>query len=331
MHVIQSVFCCILLVFFMAFCSQPKEKSDEIAGPISVQSKETYVVPDSNTIPEDELGNLIRYGMNLIQNTSYFIGPEGIVSKNLGNKMNCTNCHLQNGTKAYGLSFFNTHNSYPQFRARENRVLSLAERVNNCIERPHSGKSIPLNSKEMIAIISYIKWVGENFDAEKHNGHSLLSVSFEGLAADPERGALVYKKHCQSCHQTDGEGMLNAQKTSYLYPPLWGKYAYQESSSMHRVIKAASFIKYNMPNNTTNWETPVLTDQEALDVAAFINDGSIHPRPKSKQASYEKIQNKPIDYFKGPYLDTFPEKMHAFGPWDKIISFYKLNNHKVIF
>ena len=331
MRFISKLSLVLLSISFFVHCHQPKEKltTSPLLEPVQTQS--VYVAPDTGLIPEDELGELIRYGLNLIQNTSYFIGPEGIAGNNLRNKMNCTNCHLNNGTKPFGLSFFNTHKSYPQFRGRENKVLSLAERVNNCIERPHSGKAIKLDSKEMIAIVSYIKWVGEGFDAASHTGHGLKSVAFAGLAADPKRGEFVYTKHCQSCHQASGEGVLNAEKTTYIYPPLWGEFAYQESSSMHRVIKAASFIKYNMPNITTNWEKPLLTDQEALDVAAFINDGSVHKRPKSKQASYEYTKNKPIDYFKGPYLDSFSEKTHTFGPWDNIISFYKSNNYKVLY
>jgi len=67
----------------------------------------------------------------------------------------------------------------------------------------------------------------------------------------------------------------------------------------------------------------VLTDQEALDVAAFVNDGSIHPRPKSPYVCYPNQVTKPIDYFKGPYLDGFSEDEHTFGPWKRIEAFYK--------
>ncbi len=100
---------------------------------------------------------------------------------------------------------------------------------------------------------------------------------------------------------------------------------------MHRVLKAASFIKYNMPNKTVSWGNPTLTDQEALDVAAFINDGRIHQRPKpnSKIISYANTTTKPIDYFKGPYLDSFPELRHAFGPWDEIMDYYETNHLKL--
>jgi thiosulfate dehydrogenase len=267
--------------------------------------------------------------LRLIKNTAYYIGPEGVKGKFLGNKMNCTNCHLNNGTKAYGLNFFDSHKTYPQYRARENKILSLSDRVNNCIERPHSGIPLPLDSKEMIAIISYIKWLGEKYDSAKHYGYGVKQVEFKGLGSDSKRGALVYKTHCESCHKANGEGLMDSTNITYTYPPLWGNKSYQEGSSMHRVLKAAGFIKHNMPNLTTSWNQPTLSDQEALDVAAFINDGSIHPRPKSKYVSYENIKTKPIDYFKGPYVDGFSESTHAFGLWDSIIAYYTQRHIKV--
>lgn len=310
-------------------CDTEKGKKHVDVKPEKPAGLELYKAPDTSSLKDDEWGRQVKYGMRLIQNTSYYLGPEGIVSKNLGNKMNCTNCHLENGTKPYGLNFFNSHKTYPQYRARENAILTMSDRVNNCVERPHNGKPLKLDSKEMNAIVSYIKWLGENYDPAKHEGYSLKYVDYKGLSADPKRGEAVYIKHCQSCHQADGQGTMNGDNTSYTYPPLWGPKSYQEGSSMHRVLKAASFIKYNMPNLLASLEKPVLTDQEALDVAAFINDGKIHPRPVPNHIDYVNTKTKPIDYFKKPYIDSFPEQQHAFGPWDEIEKFYVEKGMKV--
>lgn len=244
--------------------------------------------------------------------------------------MNCTNCHINAGTKPYGLNFFNSHKTYPQYRARENKILTLSDRVNNCIERPHSGKPLKLDSKEMVAIVSYIKWIGEKYVDNIHEGYGLKKIEYEGKIANPTNGALVYDTHCKSCHQANGEGKMLENGITYEYPPLWGNKSYQEGSSMHRVLKAASFIKYNMPNATT-WQNPVLTEQEALDVAAFINNAEIHERPKTPKhiVSYANINTKPIDYFKGPYLDTCSEHTHTFGPWDNVIKYYNDNGFKL--
>jgi thiosulfate dehydrogenase len=300
-------------------------RSDKIPPPTHVEKAgvlELFEAPDTSELKDDEWGRQVKYGRRLVQNTAYYIGPDGIVSKNLGNKMNCTNCHLDNGTKPFGLNFFNSHKTYPQYRAREDAILTMGDRVNNCIERPHNGKALKLDSKEMNAIVSYIKWIGEKYDPEKHLGYALKYVKYQGLKADPTRGEAVYTTHCKTCHQADGGGLMNLEGISYTNPPLWGNKSYQEGSSMHRVIKAASFIKYNMPNKKATLDEPVLTDQEALDVAAFINDGSIHPRPKPKHHDYPNLTHKPIDYFKAPNLDGFSEEQHTFGPWDEIEEFY---------
>lgn len=322
--------CLIFLLTFIACESSHKRKEEKTEHhETEAVKKELFKAPDTTELKDDDWGRMVKYGMRLVKNTAYYIGPEGKVSKNLRNKMNCTNCHLDNGTRPYGLNYFNSHKIYPQYRARENQILSLSERVNNCITRPHNGDPLPLDSKEMTAIICYIKWLGEKYDPDKHEGFGLKYVEFGDLRADSKRGAEVYKTHCESCHQADGGGKMDLQNVTYSYPPLWGPQSYQEGSSMHRVIKCASFIKYNMPNLKASYEKPVLTDQEALDVAAFINDGSIHPRPKSKYKAYENINTKPIDYFRGPYPDTFSQDQHTFGPWDEIEKFYTSKGEKV--
>lgn len=310
------------IALILAGCDTRKDVKPAPKTAEKTNTLELYTVPDTSTLKDDEWGRQVKYGRRLVQNTAYYLGPDGIVSKNLGNKMNCTNCHLESGTKPFGLNFFNSHKTYPQYRAREDAILTMSDRVNNCIERPHNGKALKLDSKEMNAIVSYIKWVGEKYDPEKHEGYSLKYVKYKGLKADPKRGEQVYTTHCKTCHQQDGQGQMTLDNTTYVNPPLWGSKSYQEGSSMHRVLKAASFIKYNMPNKTATLENPVLTDQEALDVAAFINDGSIHPRPKPVHADYRNLTTKPIDYFKGPYIDGFSEEQHAFGPWDDIEAFY---------
>lgn len=307
---------------FLNSCAPKPHESPLPTTQKSKSEKVLYVAPDTSALKDDEWGRRVKYGRLLVQNTAYYIGPNGVVSKNLGNKMTCTNCHLENGTKPFGLNYFNSHKTYPQYRAREDAILTMSDRVNNCIERPHNGKPLALDSKEMNAIVSYIKWLGEGYDPDKHEGYALKYVNYKGLSASSERGAIVYNTHCKTCHMADGQGQMNAANTVYTYPPLWGPKSYQEGSSMHRVLKAASFIKYNMPNKTATLEKPVLTDQEALDVAAFINDGKIHPRPVPKHIDYRNTNTKPIDYFKGPYIDPFSESQHAFGPWDEIEKFW---------
>jgi thiosulfate dehydrogenase len=325
---LKPLFGSLCLLFLFVSCEGPERKKVPVASAQEIY-KTIYNAPDTSSLGNDLYSETVRYGARLMAHTAYFIGPEGTVSKNLGNKMNCTNCHLASGTKPYGLNFFDSHRTYPQYRAREDAILTMSDRVNNCITRPHNGIALKLDGKEMNALVTYIKWVGEGYSPEKHVGYGLKPIHYDILRADSKRGEAVYMTHCKTCHQADGQGLMLGDNSTYQYPPLWGNKSYQEGSSMHRVIKAARFIKYNMPNLLTTHEKPTLTDQEALDVAAFINDSKIHTRPKSPFKCYLNLKNKPIDYFQGPYADPFSEDQHTFGPWYEIEKFYVDNGLKV--
>ena len=294
-----------------------------------------FTPPDTSTIPHDQFGDMVRYGRELVVNTAHYIGPSGTVGRYLGNKMNCGNCHLDAGTRPFGFNFFSSHARYPQYRGRENKILTLPERVNNCIERPHSGTPMPLDSKEMVAIVSYIKWLGSNVPVGQHvKGDESLEINYPNRAADPQKGAAIFAAQCSSCHGPNGQGVWNIDSSTYVYPPLWGEYAFQKGSSPSRVIKLARFIKANMPDKKTSWQKPLLTDDEAIDVAAFINDDRIHPRPQKKDKStpdYPDPSTKAIDYDKGPYIDTFSEMAHKFGPYQPIINYHKEHKLPVIF
>src|SRR3989338_2104379 len=299
------------------------EKVTTVIEPEEEEDATVYLAPDTSAIPNDEFGELVRYGRDLIKNTAYYLGPNGVKGRYLGNKMNCTNCHLDAGTRPYGLNFLSTHGRYPQYRARENRILSLAERVNNCIERPHNGIPMPLDSREMNAIISYIKWLGEGIPVNgRVEGDKAIELKLPDFQLDVNHGEEVYKQECVRCHGENGQGKMLANNITYEYPPLWGKDSYQPGSSLYRVIKAAQFIKANMPNDQASWQKMKLSDRDALDVAAYINSEQ-HIRPTKGGLDYPDITTKPIDYPLGPYNDTFSETQHKYGPYQPIIDYRK--------
>jgi thiosulfate dehydrogenase len=283
-----------------------------------------FIIPDTSRIPNDMFGQEVRYGRQLLLNTAYYIGPDGINGHYLGNRMNCTNCHQEAGTKPYSFNLLASHDNYPQYRAREGKILTLAERVNNCIMRPHNGKPLPLDSREMVAILSYLKWINSFVPKDGAiEGEKNMPVQFPAAAANPVRGKEIFTQHCSSCHGIDGEGQLNAERTTFIYPPLWGAQAYQPGSSMHRVIKMARWLKANMPYDKVTTGKPFLTDGQALDVAAFINDDMIHERPNPQSFDYPDPATKPIDYDRGPFPDSFTVTQHKFGPYAPIIEYRK--------
>ena len=316
----------LVAAWWLAPGCQPAAGKDAVGAtkPADGASKPAMTIPDTLLIPKDKFGEEVRYGRQLLVNTAYYIGPDGVAGHYLRNKMNCTNCHQDAGTKPYSFNLLASHDNYPQYRAREGKILTLAERVNNCIMHPHNGRPLPLDSREMVAILSYLKWIngfvpkGSNFEGKQN-----LTVGLPAAAASPGRGEKIFIENCASCHGNDGGGQLNAEKTSYVYPPLWGMQAYQPGSSMHRIIKMARWLKGNMPYNKATVGKPFLTDEQALDVAAFINNDVIHRRPQPKSFEYPEAMLKPIDYDRGPFSDSFSVEQHKYGPFQPIIQYRK--------
>lgn len=298
----------------------------------TLPEKETYINIDTTLIPNDQFGESVKYGRELMLNTARYIGPDGSAGKYLGNKMNCTNCHQDAGTKAFSFNLMSSHDNYPQYRGREGKVLTLAERVNNCVMRPHNGKPLPLDSKEMVAFLSYFKWISTFVPKNKpFKGAKNLHVTFPDIAANPENGQVLYQTNCARCHGQNGEGQWTADKSTYVYPPLWGNTAYQPGSSMHRVIKQAEWLKNNMPYDKVTPGKPFLSDKEAMDIAAFVNNDKIHSRPNPKSFDYPHIAEKAIDYDHGPFADTFSVAQHKFGPYQPIIDYWKAKGLKPIY
>jgi thiosulfate dehydrogenase len=131
-----------------------------------------------------------------------------------------------------------------------------------------------------------------------------------------EKGALVYDTKCKSCHQSNGEGVFNADETEYTYPPLWGPHSFNDGAGLYRISSIAKYIKYNMPFGVTH-ENPQLTDDEAWDVAAFVVTQS---RPHiNTPGDWPDKSLKPVDHPFGPYADNFSEKQHKYGPFKPIV------------
>ena len=180
----------------------------------------------------------------------------------------------------------------------------------------------------MQSILAYIKWLGTDVPKKKApRGSGIFKIKGLKRASDPILGKVVYEQKCQSCHQANGEGVLAENKKSYTYPPLWGKHSYNIGAGLYRISNLAGYVKYNMPLGVT-FQKPQLTDEEAWDVAAFINT---QPRPsKDLSKDWPNIAGKPFDHPFGPYADPFSEKQHKFGPYKPIKEWKEKNKNLII-
>lgn len=305
----------IIGLLFIEQCSSKKQRAgaNEItAAATTPESKFYWHAPDTSRIENSDEGLLIRYGRDLIANTSYYLGPKGKVAA-ISNGMNCQNCHLEAGTKLWGNNYSAVQSTYPRFRERSGTVENIYKRVNDCIERSLNGKPLDTTSKEMRAIASYIKWLGNDVPKNvKPVGVGITTLAFLDREANPANGKEVYVQKCQRCHGVNGEGRLNTDGNGYAYPPLWGKHSYNTGAGLYRITRFAGYVKDNMPFGSSHMDQQ-LTDEEAWDVAAFVNS---QPRPqKDFPKDWPNIATKPIDHPFGPYADKFSERQHKYGPF----------------
>lgn len=260
-------------------------------------------------------GALLFYGYELVAHTSKYLGPKGSVMS-ITNGMNCQNCHLDAGTKPWGLNYGSVYSTYPKFRDRSGSVETIYKRINDCMQRSLNGKALDTNSKEIKAIYAYIQWLGKDIPhGKKAIGSGIEMLPVLSIAANPQKGALVYSLQCQKCHGADGQGEMYPDGMMYLYPPLWGPHSYNNGAGINQLSKLAGFIKNNMPNGI-NYHQPTLSNEDAWNVAAYINS---HERPHfDKSKDWPILATKPFDYPFGPYVDTFTVTQHKYGPFGPI-------------
>lgn len=322
--------CLLLSLVYMAGCKTNRgEEDDDLSSrdSVAIAAKDTsavqpaWVAPDTATIANESHADLIEYGRSLVAHTALYLGPKGKV-KQISNGMNCQNCHLKAGTQLYGNSYSAVFSIYPKFRPRSGTVEDLQKRINDCMERSLNGDKLASNSREMQALVAYINWVGKDVPKnETPKGASVVDLPYLERPADPSRGAYVFRLTCERCHGENGSGKMNADSMTYQYPPLWGPHSYTTAAGMYRLSRLAGFIKSNMPNDKSTHEKPLLSDEDAWDVAAYI---SSMPRPVKKfAADWPDISKKPVDLPFGPYVDSFPEVRHKYGPFKEIAEVYK--------
>ena len=180
-----------LLIGFVNFFFK-KETVPAIATNQVIDSANCWTGAGSYQIPIDSLGKQIQYGRNLIANTAYYLGPEGIVAHQT-NGMNCQNCHLEAGTKPWGNNYGAVASLYPKYRDRSGKIESIEMRVNDCLQRSLNGQPLDSLSKEMLAIKAYFLWLGKNIPkGTKPKGTGIKDLPFLTRAANPIEGKILY-------------------------------------------------------------------------------------------------------------------------------------------
>jgi thiosulfate dehydrogenase len=292
------------------------------ASGLAAPNLSIWTVPEVGALPDDEHGRLVRRGRDLITATYAHIGPEVPNPDNryAGNNLACGNCHLEAGTKKFGLPIFGLFGEFPRYSVRSGAEITIEERVNSCMTRSMNGRALPGEAPQMRAVIAYIKFLSTGVPpGQELPGLGAGRMPELTRAADPARGRTIYTNTCADCHGIDGLGVrrsLPSVDLGYMMPPLWGSDSFNDGAGMARLINAANFVHFNMPHGA-DYLNPQLSVEDAWDVAAYVVS---QPRPHKQglERDYPDLLQKPVDTPYGPYADGFSEQQHKYGPFEPI-------------
>jgi len=285
-------------------------------------SQRIWTVPEIGALPNNAQGRLVRRGRDLITATYAYIGPEvADRSKRFaGNNLACGNCHLQAGTKKFGIPLFGLFGEYPHYSVRSGAEMTIEDRFNSCMTRSMNGRALPVSSPEMQAMMAYIKFLSTGVaPGELLPGLGTGKMPELDRPADPSRGKTGYASACEVCHGPNGAGIRRSLPTTdlgYVKPPLWGGDSFNDGAGMARLITAANFIHFNMPHGA-DYLNPQLSPEQAWDIAAYVIS---QPRPHKAglDKDFPDLLEKPVDAPYGPYADGFSEQQHKYGPFAPI-------------
>ena len=239
-----------------------------------------WYAADATKLSPSPENDLIRFGHTLIVDTASQIGKSASDPEKrfAGNDLACTNCHLNAGLQPFAAPFVSSFATFPMMV--DDQVLTLTDRINGCMRRSMNGKDLPVQAREMEALIAYIKFVGHGTpEGVRVAGMGLKPLQNPPSTADATRGQEVYAKHCANCHKENGQGERRPKPAiGYSIPPLWGDDSFNGGAGMTKLAYAASYIHDNMPF-TIDYRDPVLTVQQAWDVAAYMTSKPRPPAP----------------------------------------------------
>lgn len=234
---------------------------------------------DARTLPAGPVGASIAYGYALVTQTHH------LMKKYVVADLNCADCHIAAGTQPRGGSFVGTYGRFPQWNKRAHRVIALQDRIAECFLYSMNGRAPAYNSKAMIAIVAYIAWLSRDtaIGAKQPASDGYLEP-LPTAQPNLHRGGLIFVENCAKCHRLDGQGIAG------VFPPLWGRRAFNDGAGMAHIDRMTGFVRYNMPQTNPG----SLSLGQAYDVAAFVLS---HKRPHFRKNALVVTAPLPAKYF----------------------------------
>jgi thiosulfate dehydrogenase len=254
------------------------------------------------TLTDPKLSEQIKWGYRI------FVDTPAEAPRLTGGKVSCTNCHLNAGQRDRALPIVGVAGMFPEYNNRAVRLISLQDRVVDCFLRSENGTHyldvanaerdgpaadvLPsTGSKEVLAVTAYLAWLSRGYAVGANpSWRGRNSIAADKLIPpdklDTRKGDELYVERCVSCHGPDGQGVQIGDKKA---GPLWGPDSWNDGAGAARVYTLAGIVRYTMPYLNPG----SLTDEEAQNVAAFINS---KPRPRYPFKDRDYVGGKiPVD------------------------------------
>lgn len=241
--------------------------------------------PADASIPDDDFGAAVRRGREIFTNTGT------AAADHVGNGLSCSNCHLNAGRQPLSAPMWAAWVTYPKYRSKNKQINTMEDRVMGCFtysmnaQGSPSGKAPPHGDDIYRDLESYFYWLATGAPTNtKMEGVGFGSVKKPQGGYDLARGSDVFAANCAVCHGGDGQGQRDINGR-YVFPPLWGPDSFNWGAGMARIDTAAAFVKHNMPLS----QPGKLTDQEAWDVAAYL-DSQERPKDPRQKGTVEETR-----------------------------------------
>ncbi|HDZ56419.1 MAG TPA: c-type cytochrome [Pseudomonas xinjiangensis] len=258
-----------------------EDQSQILTGAGDPASSRYFQPPRESELPDNAYGKLVQQGRAI------FVDTKKHASDYVGNGLACANCHLEQGRKANSAPLWAAYTMYPAYRKKNDKVNSYAERLQGCFQFSMNGEAPEADGPVIAALTAYSYWLATGAPTgQELPGRAYPEVPQPEGGYDLAKGEQVYDAQCAVCHGSNGEGQKSGE--TYVFPPLWGADSFNWGAGMHRINTAAAFIKENMPLGKGG----TLSDEEAWNVAAFMNSHERPQDPRLIDGSVEKTRDK---------------------------------------
>lgn len=217
----------------------------------------------------DNAAGVVR-GCNLVTDTPNQV--KAPLARLWGSTLSCQSCHLEAGDRPYAASIAHGAVVLPQMFTSANQPIRFDRRILMCFARSLNWLDFGLDTPEIPYINLYANWLAQRRElplGEIPPGRGVpLVYDALGRGASFVAGEAVYRARCLACHGPNGLGG-GAAFAGHEPPPLAGLRSFTGAASTAELFRLAGFVQANMPPGAS-LAAPVLTRQEALDVAAYL-------------------------------------------------------------